>query len=98
MLESLLVQLAFTRDTFSGNGPSVRCHTMIRQRLGNLRSFKDRETRRVFGLLLGGKMIAIVVLLGAMQAFNWALETPAGAMVSPSNHQPNDFISPINTV
>src|SRR4051794_352437 len=72
---------------------------MIRQRLANIRSFKERETRRVFGLLLAGKMTAIIVLLGAIKAFTMLLDTPVGAaVVSPSAHKANDFVNPMNTV
>src|SRR5690349_21262432 len=92
------VKAALTRDTFSRNRPSVRCHTMIRQRLRNIRSFKERETRRVFALLLAGKMTAIVLLLGGIKAFMMLLDTPVGAAVSSSTHHPNDFVSPVNTI
>ena len=72
---------------------------MIRQRLANIRSFKERETRRVFALLLAGKMTAIVLLLGAIKAFMMLLDTPVGAAVTSSSaHKANDFVNPVNTM
>jgi len=68
---------------------------MIRQRLANIRSFKDRETRRVFALLLAGKMTAIILLLGGIKAFMMLLDTPVGAAVTSSSaHKANDLRQP----
>ncbi|HEY3831809.1 MAG TPA: ammonium transporter [Acidimicrobiia bacterium] len=71
---------------------------MIRQRLRNIRAFKERETRRAFALLLGAKMTGILLLLAIIKGFMMFVDTPVGAAVSSSTHKPNDFVSPINTV
>src|ERR1700704_804165 len=68
----------------------------MRKRLGRLR---QAETRKLIALIVGGKMLGIVALLGVMKGFTFFFESAAGA--SPSievAHKANDFVSPINTV
>jgi Amt family ammonium transporter len=64
-----------------------------------LQRFKNPEVRRTFGILLGGKMIGIALLLGAMKTFGFFLGDTAGAStVQDVAHKAGDFVSPINTV
>jgi Amt family ammonium transporter len=62
-----------------------------------LRRFKDPETRRVFRLLLGGKMIGIVLVLVGMIALNTLLGGSASAQTGAAEAAP-DVINPLNTV
>ena len=69
---------------------------MIRTRLDRLR---QKETRRLVGVILAGKMLGIVGILGAMKAFTLLVDTAAGASpLAQVAHQTSDFVSPINTV
>ena len=63
-----------------------------------LKRFKNKENRKLIGIILAGKMAAVVVILGLMQASNWYLNSAAGAATATIQHHPNDFVSPINTV
>src|SRR5437868_13304850 len=64
-----------------------------------LAKFRQKETRRLFGVILGGKMLGILGILGAMKAFTMLFEGAAGAApLAQVAHQANDFVSPINTV
>ena len=44
-----------------------------------LSRFKDRDTRMVFGTILGGKMLGILGALALMQAFIWLFGNVAEA-------------------
>src|SRR5439155_3210673 len=58
-----------------------------------------RETLQLIGVILGGKLLGVLALLGLMKGFTWYFESAAGATpVSPIVHKANDFVSPINTV
>src|SRR6476659_399354 len=59
---------------------------------------KDKEARKLVGIVLAGKMAGVVVLLGAMKGWDWYLNTAAGAQADTIVHKANDFVSPINTV
>ena len=61
-------------------------------------NLKNKESRKLIGIILGGKMAAVALLLGAMQASNWYFNTAAGAATAVPQHHANDFVSPINTV
>lgn len=64
-----------------------------------LRQFKDMETRRLFGVILAGKMLGIMGLLGAMKLFFFLVDTPAGAtQFQQTAEAGNNLISPINTM
>src|SRR5919206_2022222 len=68
----------------------------MRNKLGR---FRERETRRVFGVILGGKMLGILGILGAMKAFGMLFENAAGA--SPLAQAAGDAaasVSAVNTV
>src|SRR5881227_1990848 len=69
----------------------------MRQKLRRLKEEKD--TRRLIAVILGGKMLGIVGVLGAMKAFAWLFQSAAWAQsAAPIVHKANDFVSPINTV
>src|SRR5437763_1228117 len=68
----------------------------MRNKLGR---FRQRETRRVFGLILGGKLLGIVTILAAMKTFGMLFDSAAGAApVAQIAHEATDLVSPINTV
>ncbi|MBV9285875.1 MAG: ammonium transporter [Acidimicrobiia bacterium] len=69
----------------------------MRQKLRRLREEKD--TRKLIAVILGGKMLGIVGVLGAMKAFAWLFESAAWAQgAAPIVHKANDFVSPVNTI
>jgi Amt family ammonium transporter len=69
----------------------------MKQKLRRLREEKD--TRRLIAVILGGKMLGIVGVLGFMKVFAWLFESAAWAQsAAPIVHKANDFVSPINTV
>jgi Amt family ammonium transporter len=70
---------------------------MIRSRLQRL---KRKETRKLFAVVLGGKMLGILAVLGFMKGFAWFFENPAGAspLARQVAVQAKDIVSPINTV
>jgi len=64
-----------------------------------LRRFKEKDTRRMFGVILGGKMLGIVLIFGAMIGFNMLLGGSASAQTSQAaKHTADQVISPINTI
>jgi Amt family ammonium transporter len=64
-----------------------------------LQKFRERDTRRVFATILGGKLLGIGAVLGMMKMFAVLFETPAGAApLSEVAHTANELVSPINTV
>jgi len=64
-----------------------------------LRKLRQQETRRVFGLILGGKMLGLLTILGAMKGFGMLFENAAGAStLAQTADQASDLISPLNTV
>ncbi|HEY2300530.1 MAG TPA: hypothetical protein VGH66_01475, partial [Acidimicrobiales bacterium] len=69
---------------------------MIKAKLKRLRHEKD--TRRLILTILGGKLIGLVVVLGAIKGFFWFFETAAGAQTSAPAIAAKDLVSPINTV
>src|SRR4051794_18459245 len=69
---------------------------MIKTRLKRL---KEKDTRRLIAVILGGKMLGIVAMLGVIKGFFWFFESAAGATpMQTVVHQANDIVSPINTV
>ncbi len=52
----------------------------------------------MIGLILGGKMLGVVGLIGIIKGFGWFFETAAGAQTSEVTHTANQLVSPINTV
>ncbi|MDQ6727199.1 MAG: ammonium transporter [Actinomycetota bacterium] len=64
-----------------------------------VRRLRDQDTRRLVAVILGGKMLGILSLLGVMKGFGWLFESAAGATpLAQVAHQAGDFVSPINTV
>jgi Amt family ammonium transporter len=64
-----------------------------------LKRLRDKDTRRLIGLIVAGKMLGIGVLLAAMWGFQSFLGgTPAHAIAGPVTHGPNDFVNPVNTI
>ena len=68
---------------------------MIRTRLKRL---KDRDTRRLVAVLVGGKMAGIALLLGAIKGVAWYFGSVANADTGTIVHKANDFVSPVNTI
>jgi ammonium transporter, Amt family len=64
-----------------------------------LRKLRQQETRRVFGLILGGKMLGILTILAAMKGFGMLFESAAGASsLAQTATEASDLVSPLNTV
>src|SRR3954470_14105720 len=87
------------------NQPSLRSQVMIKKRLQRLRGknvrdlWQDRETRRIFGLLMAGKMLGILTLLGAVKGISWDFYSAAGATALQDPAEAvSSTISPINTM
>jgi Amt family ammonium transporter len=68
---------------------------MIRTRLQRL---KHKDTRRMFAVILGGKMLGVLALLGIIKGALWYFDTPLGALTTGPNHVANDLVSPVNTI
>src|SRR5437016_4476515 len=69
---------------------------MIRTRLQRL---KQKDTRRLLAVILGGKMIGIATLLLLVKGFASYFDSAAGASpLADVVHQTNDFVSPVNTI
>ncbi|HEY7069928.1 MAG TPA: ammonium transporter [Acidimicrobiales bacterium] len=63
-----------------------------------LHRFKDRDTRRLFVVILTGKLLGVAGVLAGMKLFVHLFDTPVGAAPLASAAQATDsFISPINT-
>ena len=61
--------------------------------------FARRPTRRVFGLILGGKLLGIITILGAMKGFGMLFENAAGASgLAQTAQEASDLVSPLNTM
>ena len=64
-----------------------------------LRRLKEKETRRLMAVILGGKMLGIAAVLAAMWGFTYFLGTPAGASpLQESLHTADELVSPTNTM
>lgn len=64
-----------------------------------LRRFKEKDTRKLFAILLSGKMLGIASVLGLMKGAAWLVGDPAGAStLQDAAHKADDLISPINTM
>jgi Amt family ammonium transporter len=69
---------------------------MIRTRL---QRFKDPETRRMVWVILGGKMLGILALVGIMKGFGWFFGAEAGAStLQDAATKADDLINPMNTM
>jgi ammonium transporter, Amt family len=64
-----------------------------------LELLKLKETRRLWALLLTGKMLGILAVLGLIKGVSWYLESVAHASVlGEVTHQANDLVNPVNTI
>src|SRR6267143_925373 len=63
-----------------------------------LKRLKNKDQRKLIGVILAGKMTAVVILLGLMKGAGWYFDSAAGAATGAVQHHANDFVSPINTV
>src|SRR4051812_32083947 len=69
---------------------------MITSRLARL---KQKETRKLFAIVLAGKMAGVIAAIAAIKGFFWFFESAAGATpLEPVIHQANDLVNPLNTV
>jgi ammonium transporter, Amt family len=69
---------------------------MIKERLQRLRL---PEVRRLWAILVGGKMLGVGIVIGAMKMFGWYFGAEAGAgTLHQVAHSANDLVSPINTI
>src|SRR5581483_10736796 len=79
-----------------GKQPARTVRRMLRTKWARL---KQRETRKLMAVILGGKMLGILSLLGIMKGVTWYFDSAAGAQTSaPIVHTANQLISPINTI
>src|SRR5438477_362265 len=64
-----------------------------------LQRLRLKETRRLWAVLLAGKMLGILVVLGLMKGTAWYFTAHAHAgALGDVTHQANDIINPLNTV
>jgi Amt family ammonium transporter len=64
-----------------------------------LHLLKTREVQRLWALLLGGKMLGILTLFGAIKGFGWYFGATASASpLAQVAHKANDLVNPLNTV
>jgi Amt family ammonium transporter len=63
-----------------------------------LARLKDKRTRRLWAVLLGGKMLGLLAVLGVMQGINWYIQSQAGAQTDTVVVHHADVINPINTM
>ncbi|HEY4408520.1 MAG TPA: hypothetical protein VGO87_01455, partial [Acidimicrobiia bacterium] len=64
-----------------------------------LQRLRLKETRRLWAVLLAGKMLGILVVLGLMKGTAWYFTAHANAgPLGEITHQANDLVNPINTV
>src|SRR6266446_518783 len=64
-----------------------------------LQRLRLKETRRLWAVLLCGKMLGILAVLGLMKVTGWYFASHAGAgTLGDVTHQANDIINPLNTV
>src|SRR3954453_706082 len=69
---------------------------MIKTRLKQL---KQKDTRRLIAVILGGKMLGIGALLAAFKGFTWYFGSVAGATpLQAAAHTANELVNPLNTV
>src|SRR5438105_2151496 len=64
-----------------------------------LQRLRLKETRRLWAVLLAGKMLGILAVLGLMKGFAWYLSAHAGAgPLGEVTHTANDIVNPVNTI
>src|SRR5689334_11660092 len=65
--------------------------------LARLHQFKERDTRRLFAIILGGNMLGIIAAGAALFAWSWYFNKAAGAQTA-TDLRAQDLINPLNTV
>jgi Amt family ammonium transporter len=71
----------------------------MRTRLQNIGKLREKETRHLILVLVAGKMLGIVGVLGVIKGFSWLFESAAFAgPLAQTTHQANDLVNPLNTV
>jgi Amt family ammonium transporter len=64
-----------------------------------LRRFREKDVRKLFVVLLGGKMLGVATILGAIKGFTWYFESSAHATtLGAATHTANDLVNPVNTI
>jgi Amt family ammonium transporter len=63
-----------------------------------LKRLKEKEIRRLWAVILAGKMIGLAGVWGAMALFTHFLSTPAGASPLQETPSPADVVSATNTI
>ncbi|MCU1351428.1 MAG: ammonium transporter [Acidimicrobiales bacterium] len=65
----------------------------------SVKRFRERDVRKRFAILLGGKMVGITAVLAAMKGFAYLFDAPASAAGAEGvTHTANQLVSPINTI
>ncbi|MCA1845434.1 MAG: ammonium transporter, partial [Actinobacteria bacterium] len=63
-----------------------------------LQQLKDKRTRRLWAVLLGGKMLGLVAVMAIIQGVNWYIQSKAGAQTDTVVVHRPDIINPVNTM
>jgi len=63
-----------------------------------LARLKDKRTRRLWAVLLGGKMLGLMAVMAVMQGVNWYIQSKAGAQTDTLVVHHADVINPVNTM
>jgi ammonium transporter, Amt family len=63
-----------------------------------LEQLKDKRTRRLWAVLLGGKMLGLVAVMAVIQGVNWYIQSKAGAQTDTVVVHRPDIINPVNTM
>ena len=65
----------------------------------SLKRFREKDVRKQFAVILGGKMLGIASLLAVMKGFAFFFETAAGAApLQDAAAATDQWVSPINTM
>lgn len=72
---------------------------MLREKL---RLLREKDTRKIIAVVLGGKMLGLLSLLAIVKGFGWYFGSAAGAAVLPGVHHAavaaDDIVNPVNTI
>jgi len=65
-----------------------------------LKRLKDKDTRHLIAVLVGGKLMGIVAVLALIKGVSWYFDSVASAqgVVLTASHAADDFVSPVNTI
>src|SRR6202011_5486017 len=85
-----------TQRTLSRKGASLFSSAMIRTKLKQLR---ERDTRRLIAVIMGGKLLGLIAVLGAIKGFAWFFDSVAtAAPLKQVAVKADDIVSPVNTI